>query len=105
LLSMTLWLPLLDYARSYRPHVMQLKRWIPPEACIDAPNLSRPLAAALEYHGRWRVEASAGRGGCPYLLLTTKVDAPLPAPAGWQRVAIEQRPTDKDDLTVVFRRP
>jgi hypothetical protein len=39
------------------------------------------------------------------LVMNTKVNAPLPTPAGWQRVAVAQRPTDKDDVTVVFRRP
>jgi len=29
---------------------------------------------------------------------------PLP-PAGWATVAIERRPTDKDEVTGVFRRP
>lgn len=106
-LLMTLWLPLLDYARSYRAHVSSLARVIPAGACLAAPNLSRPLAAALEYHGRWRVDASpnAAQGPCPILILTVKVQAGPPAPDGWQRVAVERRPTDRDDLTVVFRRP
>jgi len=106
-LLMTLWLPLLDYARSYRAHVASLARVIPPGACLAAPNLPRPLTAALEYHGRWRVDASpkAAEGPCAFLILTTKVQSKLPEPAGWQRVVAEQRPTDKDDVTVVFRRP
>lgn len=106
-LLMTLWLPLLDYARSYRAHVASLVRTIPADACLAAPNLPRPLTAALEYHGRWRVDASprAADGACPFLIMTAKVNGTLPAPAGWRRVTVEQRPTDKDDLTVVFRRP
>jgi 4-amino-4-deoxy-L-arabinose transferase-like glycosyltransferase len=105
-LLMTLWLPMLDYARSYRPHVNQLARHIPAGACIAAPGMAQALIAALEYHGRWRVDASAAAasGTCPVLLVNAKVNGKLPSVPGWQRVAVERRPTDKDDLTVVFRR-
>jgi len=109
ILLMTLWLPMLDYARSYRAHVALLAQYvhIPAGSCIAAPNLPHALSAALEYHGRWRVDASANAAGgpCAVLLMNTKVNAPLPKPVGWQRVAVAQRPTDKDDVTVVFRRP
>jgi 4-amino-4-deoxy-L-arabinose transferase-like glycosyltransferase len=106
-LAMTLLLPLLDYARSYRAHVVQLARHIPPEACIAAPKLSRALTAALEYHGRWRVDAAADPAStsCPILLLQGTVRNEPLAPLGWQRVAVERRPADKTELSAVFRRP
>jgi hypothetical protein len=106
-LAMTLLLPLLDYARSYRAHVAQLARHIPPEACIAAPKLSRALTAALEYHGRWRVDAAADPAStsCPILLLQGTVRNEPLAPQGWQRVAVERRPADKTELSAVFRRP
>jgi hypothetical protein len=106
-LLMTLGLPLLDYARSYRAHVSLLGRHIPAHACIAAPTLSRALIAALEYHGRWRVEAFAdpARTDCPILLLPGTVRNEPATPPGWQRVAVERRPTDKEELSVVYRRP
>lgn len=106
-LLMTLGLPLLDYARSYRAHVALLARHIPVQVCIAAPRLSRALTAALEYHGRWRVEASAdpARTDCPILLLPGTVRNEPATPPGWQRVAAERRPTDKEELSVVYRRP
>lgn len=105
-LAMTLWLPPLDYARSYRAHVELLKNHIPSDACIAAPGLPRALTAALEYHGRWRVDArpGAGDGGCPiWVKAGTLANPPLPPP-GWQTVALERRPTDRDEITGVFRR-
>ena len=42
LLLMTLWLPLLDYARSYRPLVERLAKHVPRDACIAAPGMPRP---------------------------------------------------------------
>ena len=105
-LAMTLWLPPLNYARSYRAHVELLKRHIPGDVCIAAPGLPRAMTAALEYHGRWRVDArpeSAG-GECPiWVKAGTLANPPLPPP-GWQTVALERRPTDRDEITGVFRR-
>jgi 4-amino-4-deoxy-L-arabinose transferase-like glycosyltransferase len=105
-LTMTLWLPPLDYARSYRAHVELLKRHIPADVCIAAPGLPRALTAALEYHGRWRVDTrpEAGGGECPiWVKAGTLANPPLP-PAGWATVALERRPTDRDEITGVFRR-
>ncbi len=106
-LAMTLWLPPLNYARSYRAHVELLKRHIPPGVpCIAAPGLPRALTAALEYHGRWRVDTrpDAGGGECPiWVIAGTLANPPLPPPA-WVTVALERRPTDRDEITGVFRR-
>lgn len=106
-LAMTLWLPPLDYARSYRAHVALLSRHIPGNVCITAPGLPRALTAALEYHGRWRVDARAGAasGDCPVWVKAGTIAHPPLAPPGWLTVAIERRPTDKDEVTGVFRRP
>ena len=105
-LAMTLWLQPLDYARSYRAHVDLLKRHIPADVCIAAPALPRALTAALEYHGRWRVDTrpEAGGGECPiWVKAGTLANPPLPPP-GWVTVALERRPTDHDEITGVFRR-
>jgi hypothetical protein len=106
LLLMTLWLPLLDYARSPRPLVARLATHIPHGACIAAPGLSPASVAALEHFGRWRVDArpSAPEAGCDYLLRVAR-GRPLPAaPAGWDFVAQARRPTDRDEITLVYRR-
>src|SRR5688500_11785241 len=105
-LAMTLWLPPLDYARSYRPHVELLKRHIPADVCIAAPALPRALTAALEYHGRWRVDTrpEAGGGECSIWVKAGTLANPPLAPPGWTTVALERRPTDRDEITGVFRR-
>ncbi len=107
LLLMTLWLPLLDYARSARPFVTRLAAQIPPDACIAAPGISPATVAAMEHFGRWRVDARANAAtasSCTYLLRVTRAK-PAPAPpAGWQPVAEVRRPTERDELTQVFRR-
>ena len=106
LLLMTLWLPLLDYARSNRPWVSQLKPLVPAGACIAAPGYSRSTVAALEQYGRWRVEAGSGDvSTCALMLRQERRGQASPAvPAGWELVARIRRPTDRDETTQVLRR-
>ena len=106
-LAMTLWLQPLDYARSYRAHVALLSRHIPPGVCIVAPGLPRALTAALEYHGRWRVDArpeAASRSDCPVWVKAGTIARPPQTPPGWKAIAIERRPTDRDEVTGVYGR-
>jgi 4-amino-4-deoxy-L-arabinose transferase-like glycosyltransferase len=107
LLLMTLWLPLLDHARSYRPLVEHIARKIPRDACVAAPGVTRSALAALEYFGGWRIDGhgdSPANSGCDYLVLQSSVTAPPAAPPGWTLLARERRPTDRDELMSVFRR-
>lgn len=106
LLVMTLLLPPLDYVRSPRPYVARLARYLPPGICVATPGVSPAVVAALEYFGHWRVDASpaAAGGTCPYLLRVTRGrNLPLP-PAGWEAVAEVRRPSDRDEITLVYRR-
>ena len=106
-LAMTLWLQPLDYARSYRAHVALLSKHIPPGVCIVAPGLPRALTAALEYHGRWQVDArpeAASSSDCPIWVKAGTIAHPPQTPPGWQAIAIERRPTDRDEVTGVYRR-
>ncbi len=106
LLLMTLWLPLLDYWRSPRPFVQRLAAQVPPGACIAAPGLAMSTVAALEHFGRWRVDArpDAETGPCTVLLRVARPRA-LPAdPPGWQRTAEVRRPTDRNEVTLVYMR-
>lgn len=106
MLVMSLGLPLFDYARSYRPLVNRIAQHVPRDACIAAPGMSRAQAAALEYFGDYRVDATlAGHAArCEFLLLTETVSQRKQAPDGWLLVARERRPVDKDEVVAVYRR-
>ena len=106
LLAMTLLLPALDYGRSARPFVTRLAVHVPRDACIAAPGLAPATVAALEYFGRWRIDArtDAADSACAYLLRVTRAKPAPPAPAGWQAIAEVQRPTERGEVTQVFRR-
>ncbi|HEY2928918.1 hypothetical protein [Piscinibacter sp.] len=106
LLLMTLWLPLLDYARSYRPLIARVARHVPKDACIAATNLSRGQLVALEHMGGYRVDAATPVAAtrCDYLLQLESRSKPAAAREGWRLVARERRPTDKEEVTAIYRR-
>ena len=107
LLLMTLWRPLLDHARSAEPWVAALQPHLQGTDCVAAPGLSPALVAALEVHGPWRVQV-ADDADCQrrvsVLRRQPRDASPPPAPPGWQLVATLRRPTDRGELTAVWRR-
>jgi hypothetical protein len=105
LLLMTLWLPLLDYARSARPLVDRLARHLKGTPCVLAPGVNTAMVASLEVFGRLKVDARPGgsAGRCPVLVQVTRGSRPSP-PDGWELVASERRSTDRSELVSVYRR-
>lgn len=108
LLLMTLWRPLLDHARSATPWVDALRAHLPPAVdCIAADGLPPALLAALEVHGRWTVNARPN-ADCRWRLRVLREQArgatPPPPPPGWALVATLRRPTERAELSVLWRR-
>jgi 4-amino-4-deoxy-L-arabinose transferase-like glycosyltransferase len=56
LLLMTLWLPLLDFARSYGPISRGIASMVPARSCVLVDGLSQAQIAALQYHGELRLQ-------------------------------------------------
>jgi len=107
LLAMTLWLPILDYARSSRAWTERVSAQIPRQACIAGPGLAPVTVAALEVFGRFRVDARQGAAtssGCRYLLRVTRGRPKSDPPPGWELVANVRRPMDRGELTSIYRR-
>ena len=106
LLTMTLLLPVLDYARSTRPLVQQIAQQVPAEACIRAPGLGKTHVAGLEVFGHYRVDArdreTPGALQCRYLLIQTR--SPLAQePEGWTLLLRLRRPADRTEYFALFR--
>lgn len=107
-LLMTLWLPLLDYARSYTPQVRSVLAAMGPEpGCIQTVGLSRAQVAALQYHGQLSLQRAGLQDECQWLLADI---ASWPASermvnaALWEPKATLPRPTDKNDHLLLMRR-
>lgn len=107
LLLMTLWLPALDYARSYRALLERIAKHVPRDACLSTLDVSRGQLVALEYYGRYRVDAvtPVEQSHCEFLLRLEPRSRTAQRPlAGWTLVARERRPSDPDDVTAIYRR-
>ena len=107
LLVMTLWLPVLDYARSYATTVRRLVAHIDHPGCVQVFGLTRPQIAALLYHGGLDLEAADTRSGCGWLVLPGALEPSLATAFGrrhWHLVARVPRPTDADDTLLLYRR-
>lgn len=68
MLLMTLWLPPIDYARSYVPQIRAVAERVGQPRCIAELALSRPHIAALRHHGNFNVQPLLLGTDCPWLL-------------------------------------
>ena len=106
LLLMTLWLPLLNYARSYVPLVEQVKLAIPETACVAIQGLNAGQIAGLKWHGPWRLENLSAASRCEWLLVDSQWasdPAHAPDPLQWTRVQKVQRPTRAYENLLIYR--
>ncbi|MBY4596197.1 hypothetical protein [Ottowia caeni] len=107
LLLMTLWLPALDYGRSYAPQMREVRRIIGPAACVEVYGLSTPQISAVRFHGGWKPQPLAGAEQCPWLLVDVNAQASLPGAyraSEWSLVDRVSRPTDASDTLLLFKR-
>jgi hypothetical protein len=105
LLLMTLWLPLLDYARSARPLIERGLPALRAADCIAAPEASPAMVAALEIYVQRPVLAGAQLAPqtCKVRVAFSRTAAARPLP-GWRIVAAERRNRESSELMVVYHR-
>jgi 4-amino-4-deoxy-L-arabinose transferase-like glycosyltransferase len=100
-LLMALLLPMIDYAKSYRPVVDSLRRSLPADAgCIGRLSLSATHRAALDYFGGIRTRW--GSKTCNWLIVQGGTNEL--APEGWAKVWEGYRPGDRNERLRLYRR-
>ena len=107
LLLMTLWLPLLDYARSLAPLSRQIASLVDKSACVEIYGVGSAQAAALQYHGQLELRQTGPQAGCPYLIVDVKARSSLSGAVNlpdWAFLATVRKPTDKTENMLVFKR-
>lgn len=110
LLLMSLWLPLLDQARSYRLLMNRISPHMPRSDLVCAPGASVGLLTAMEYFGGYRVQGTQGPGRagesarCGTLVLRIQPKSRAPHVPGWHTVAQYNQRTRNSELIVVYRR-
>lgn len=108
LLLMTLWLPLLDFARSYAPMVKQVTAAMPPSpGCIATLGLNRGQIAALQFHGQLQLQTLDQSTACQWLLAdidTARQRPDVNASAVWQRRRSMGHPAERKDSLWLYER-
>ncbi|QTD47433.1 hypothetical protein J1M35_16145 [Ottowia testudinis] len=107
LLLMTLWLPALDFGRSYAPQMQQVRALIGDAPCVEVHGLGEAQVAAVRFHGGWLTVPARGPVACPWLLVNMGTRSSLPATVAldsWREVGQVRRPTDRNETLHVLRR-
>ena len=104
-LLLTLWLPMLDYARSEAPQVRSIVAAIGQPPCVQTEGLSRSQMAALQHYGGLQLQPGSRQSDCAWLLTdthprtTARID-----PQQWHWQTQMARPTDRGDFIRIYRR-
>ena len=117
LLLLTLWLPLLDFARSYAPWVRQIQTIMAqhstaPATCMMSYGLDVGQMTAFHYHGGFDIKPldsaeAPQHAACEWLLVDNDLRPDLPQVARvneWKRIQTIRRPSDNDEDVTLYRR-
>lgn len=107
LLVMTLWLPVLDYARSYAPVVQGITSRMDAPGCVEVFGLTRPQIAALRYHGKLDLRSAQIPSACPWLVASQDLQQSLPMALNlkqWELVTTVRRPTDQRENLLLYKK-
>ena len=108
MLLMTLWMPLLDYARSYAPLVhrsmvvMQQK-----PRCVEELGLSLSQIAAFQFHADLRVEPMGSKHQCPWLIVdkdSAMLMSPLIEMSEWKLHSNMRHLPDRGEDLQIYKR-
>ncbi len=106
MLLMTLWLPALDFARSYTPVVRTVQQMLRPADCVETLGLNRGQLAAFRFHGKMDLRMAQPTHQCPWLLVAGEWQANSANLSGlrdWQLVSTVRRPADARDTVLLYR--
>ena len=107
---MTLWLPLLDYARSYAPLVQRTLRTIHPVQAGDCAHnfgLTAGQITAFRVHGTLPMKPAGDATGCRWLIVNRDIAGAMPATidmSSWTLFAQQSHPTDGNDNFLIYQR-
>ena len=107
LLLMTLWLPLLDYARSYAPMSRQIAKQIGKTGCAEIFGINSAQAAALQYHGKLKLIQAAPDARCDFLIVDADSHSKLSNVVNlpdWAFFATLSRAADRNENVLLYKR-
>ena len=107
MLLTTLWMPALDYVRSYTLVVHNVTSVIGQPRCVQVLDLTRDQIAAFHYHGSLLLRPASSDAQCPWLLANADSHTGLQNGANasqWRLQATIRRPSEKADDVLLFKR-
>jgi hypothetical protein len=109
LLLMTLWLPLLDFGRSYGPISRRIATLVPPQSCVLVDGLTQAQIAALEHHGGLKLVRTTAASGerCEGLVVSPDSQGTLDQRVDltqWAFKATVRRLTDNKESLLLYQR-
>jgi 4-amino-4-deoxy-L-arabinose transferase-like glycosyltransferase len=100
----TLWLPWIDYGKSYRPASAEFRQILGPNpGCIARRGLGLAQRASLDYFNGIRTLGGTRAKECDYLIAQTSPRGERDLP-GWTLVRETSRPGDKSERLRLYRR-
>ena len=98
----TLWLPWIDYGKTFRPVVASLREALPAKIdCLGRLDFGLGQRAALDYFGGLRTQAESSQ--CHWLINQMQ-SAEAADPPGWTRIWEGRRPGDRSEIWRLYRR-
>jgi hypothetical protein len=107
LLLTTLWMPLLDFGRSYKPLVQRIEAVAGPTPCIETLALHPGLVAALKFHSTLRLQPHPLGANCPWLVADQEWLAQVPMavnPRQWVLVQQLGHPKPGEEDIHIYQR-
>jgi 4-amino-4-deoxy-L-arabinose transferase-like glycosyltransferase len=109
LLLMTLWLPLLDFGRSYGPISRRIATLVPPQSCVLVDGLTQAQIAALGHHGGLKLVRTTAASGerCEGLVVSPDSQGTLDQRVDltqWAFKATVRRLTDNKESLLLYQR-
>ena len=109
---MSLWLPLLDFARSYGPLSRGIARVVPTQSCVLIDGLSQAQIAALRYQGgldvrRLEAQSSESQTRCRSMVVAPESQPTLDQRVNlthWAYKASASRLSDKKERLLIYLR-
>ena len=104
-LLMTLWLPMIDSAKSYQSVMLSLQKAMPKKFdCINGERVGKSQQALLDYYTDLRITPSAEKK-CHLLLVQTDRYQHLESPESeWRLIWQDKRPADRHEHFSLYKR-
>jgi hypothetical protein len=111
ILLTSLWMPMLDYARSYAPMIARVQLHVGASRCVYALALTQAQATALQFHGRYQVvklrAAQTPSQSCDWMVTDAEIfrRAGIELPEGWQEVqSVRRRSSTDSEMLLIYKR-